>query len=456
MASNKIYSKVQKSIDSGYNAAKDSEQPDHGNQQPPPQAQQGATPAPSLVTSTVITYSSGASGASGSGGPAAPETGPPIHNGISLAPDACNEPEVENKPTLESSEANSSFFSTNKKGVISQESTTYSHAGMPTLETAEEAGMQPSGVFGFGEDSEAAANTEGLTMEVPAAELSAPTASCPMSSSSSEQDEVIHQPKEEERSSNATGTEMVGLHDKDTSVQDMKSEIAENQNTIHKLQENLKQTTLEKEKAEQETLIVKQRYEQVMKEKDAEISKLKDQVEQYEQCISNLEKTNEMEREKYKSDIQRLKEKIQHLKEEMESKEKERKMEISDLKYEIVCKKLKISQMETQEENLRRQLAEAKLTIQEDKTAKAEAKLTIAEGKTAKAEAECHEVKKERDTLKEECDTLKEERDAAKELERTSSNASTVRTYSNASTVSRHLSTGSSYASSIASEVLSE
>ncbi len=371
------YSSGKKSIDSGY-VARDSERPqsagpDDQDPQTPPQLNR---PAPSsLVGSTVVTYS----GANGDAVSTTPNgASHDLENSVFSQEDPSTYGGADfkagrDRAALETPKSDPSSLFTNQKGVISQESAAKacsktgfaSNTGMPTLETAEDArDSSAAGVHFFEEETP---NIEGLSMHVPSSDPQSQTASwLANTNSSGGANEVVRRPREEERPSNSMVTEMVGLHEQESSMQGMQSELAENQVTICTLQKKLESTTFEKGKVEQEYLVAKEHYEREIKEKNAEIGKLKDAVEDYRKRMSSLEKNNEIEREKYEEEICRIKE-------EMKDKEKEHERDILRLEKEVLRNELKISKMETQEKDLKCQLAEARLKISEDGKAKMEA-----------------------------------------------------------------------------------
>lgn len=96
---------------------------------------------------------------------------------------------------------------------------------------------------------------------------------------------------EEERSYSGSVGAMVGI-DREDSRQELKGKLTERDFAICELREELKSTTLDKERAQQKYIEAKEQYKNVIASKDAEINRLKTEVENYKSRISILEKIN--------------------------------------------------------------------------------------------------------------------------------------------------------------------
>ena len=201
-----------------------------------------------------------------------------------------------------------------------------------------------------------------------------------------------------------SSAEMVGFEQ--DKFRTMECKLAECELLVDKLTTQLQSKTLQNERDQKEFQDAREEYKTVIASKNAEIEKLKEAVEKYKLRLSNAEKFNNKERERLEADIKCLQwrlelqeeemrskeDEIVHIKNEFSAKEAENEREKHSLEMEIMEKRLCISNMRTQEESLRRQLAQANEST-------ASARQTIAEERQLKAESEAALVKEKLDLI---------------------------------------------------------
>lgn len=212
-------------------------------------------------------------------------------------------------------------------------------------------------------------------------------------------------PEEEKNPQGAIGSaEMVGFEQDSFRAKECK--LAECELLVDRLTRQLQSKALQNEKDQQDFQDAREEYESVIASKNAEIEKLKDAVEKYKLRLTNAEKFNNKERERLEADIQCLQWRLELQEQEMRSKEDEiirieNEFSTKEAEYErekhaleikIMEKRLCISEMKTQEELLRRQLAQANEST-------ASARQTIAEERQLKAEGEIALVREELDLM---------------------------------------------------------
>lgn len=182
-------------------------------------------------------------------------------------------------------------------------------------------------------------------------------------------------------------TQLVGANlDGNNPIQTMQTRLAEKEIKVDRLEEKLKLTTQQKEKAQRELREAKRHHEMVIATKNDEIQKLKGKVEKYQVQVANLQKSNYKQKAKYE-------EKIKDLKEELDNKEAEHNYEKLILEKEIMKNQLTISQMETKEECLKRELAQAN-----EETAKTQVQLANTQVLLANERTKRHEEENKRKT----------------------------------------------------------
>ncbi len=160
-------------------------------------------------------------------------------------------------------------------------------------------------------------------------------------------------PLEEENQPSVS--EMVGLDP----VQDMRRELSNNRAAIFKLEKELRETTSDRERVQEQLEKSKERYDEMVSSKEAEIAKLNDEMGSLRLHISRVEKSNEDQKKNFEA-------KISELEKELKDKESEHIKEKYDLKIEISKNELEISRMQTLEQSLKRQLAEARQELAEE------------------------------------------------------------------------------------------
>ncbi len=212
-------------------------------------------------------------------------------------------------------------------------------------------------------------------------------------------------PREEQNPPSVS--EMVGLDP----VQDMRRELTNKQATISNLEKKLKETTSDRERVQEQLEKSKERYDEIVSSKDAEIAKLNDEKERLQLHISRVEKSNEHQKKEYEA-------KISELEEELKDKKFEHAKEKCDLIIEIKDNELKISRKETLEQDLKRQLAEAKQELAEECRKRAEESRKRAE-ESLKQEEENR--KRAEESLKQEEENRKRAEERHKQAERRNS-----------------------------------
>jgi chromosome segregation ATPase len=214
-------------------------------------------------------------------------------------------------------------------------------------------------------------------------------------------------PEEEVNSSGSTGAaKMVGL-EQEWPPPDMNTKLADKEATIRDLRHQLTSSTEQQEKMQQDFQVKQDQYETVIADKNAEIQQLNDKVEKCKVQISNLEKTKTEDRKRYELEIEGLQKKVEskeeeirNIKEDFENKRLRFENDKMQLQKEIIQKQLDISRMETREQSLMRELADAK-------TSTAVAEKTIAESETAKVRVELKKETAEKALAENETATVK-------------------------------------------------
>ena len=217
-------------------------------------------------------------------------------------------------------------------------------------------------------------------------------------------------PEEEVNTPGSNGAAKMVWLEQEWSPQDMKTKLSENVTTIRHLQKQVRSGAEQKDRMKRDFQQERDHYETVIASKNAEIGRLNNKVEECKVHISNLEKTNREEREKFESRIERLQKKVEskeqeinRIKEDFENKRLKFENDKMLLKLEISDNKLKISQMETQEQFLKCELAEAK-------TSTAVAERTVAENETAKVKVELERKTSQVEALTERCNSFSSSR----------------------------------------------
>ena len=188
---------------------------------------------------------------------------------------------------------------------------------------------------------------------------------------------AVTSPEEEMNPQGAIGTTEMVTNETEQSIQDMKSQLVKKEATIALLKGELEGSKSQNQILQQNFDDAKTKFKHELKWKNDEVKKFKGEAEGYRVQLSNLQKKNEEERVKHEREIQCYEGKLKQLEETVESKEKEidrmkydfrfkeleHAKEKSDLEKDILKNEVKICKMETQEESLRRQLAEAREKI---------------------------------------------------------------------------------------------
>ena len=221
---------------------------------------------------------------------------------------------------------------------------------------------------------------------------------------------------EEEMSASGT-SQMVGGVTEEPSKQELRSTLAEKCMLLSKLEKELETTTAQKDKAIVELAESRSKYDAEIASKNAEIKRLKKDVEHYKFLLSSVEQANSAEKAEYEA-------KIDDLKDELKDKEAEHEKEIAVLEKKIALNELQISKMETRESDLRCLLAEARTDAAnaETKAANAETKAANAVTEAANAKAALAEekmkVSEEKLRKSEETQKVEEEKRKAEEEKR--------------------------------------
>ena len=156
------------------------------------------------------------------------------------------------------------------------------------------------------------------------------------------------------------------LKQTEAQLQDTKDQLTEAKAKTIEAERNLCVMTKKKDEAEQKLAEAEQKLAEVEKKREEELQQYKNEVSRYREQLALLEQKNETQRTGYE-------EKIENLTAEMEQKKKSYDKHVLELTKETCDLKVLVANMKTEEESLKRQIAELQRDMER------QAKETIAE-----------------------------------------------------------------------------